>query len=374
MKDRQIVYFGQEAETALLKHLQGKMSQRIFLVRGNNSYEKSGAKDLLEPIFSSLYAEITHFFDFSINPKYEDIQKGLHLLSKINPDLIIAVGGGSVIDMAKSIRFLYSYEGDISNGLSEKKHDLIPLWAIPTTAGTGSEATRFSVLYKDNVKYSVTHDKILPDIACVIPRLTYSADKYLKACSGFDALAQAIESYWNINATSESDKHAEKAIRLLWNNLPYAVNGNDILAMNAVSEGAYWAGKAINITKTTAPHAFSYAFTTYYGFPHGHAVALTFPFFMEYNIIMPQKEYAGKIPFEDYHAKMDKLLNIINFDSEKSIKTQIIKYIEALGLRFELPDNYNINLILENINQQRLGNNPRIPDKKIIKKLSLFNY
>ena len=118
-------------------------------------------------------------------------------------------------------------------------------------------------------------------MAVVYPQFTYQNDAYLTACTGFDALAQAIESYWAKGATNESRDYSVRAIGLLWKQLPQLIQSPTKELRNQVAEGAYWAGRAINISTTTAPHAFSYVFTSKYGYPHGHAVAFTFPFFMK---------------------------------------------------------------------------------------------
>ena len=350
-------YIGVSAKNNLKDIINTLSSRRIFLVRGKKSYELSGAKSLIDSIVSQSQIDVIEFFDFTENPKEEEVIKGLTSLEAQNVDLIVAIGGGSVIDMAKLLRFRHSYTA-LKNNDFEKIKDLIPLIAIPTTAGTGAETTHFAVLYDNKVKYSIAHPDILPDIAIVDPSFTYTNSPYLTACSGFDALAQGIEAFWNINASTESDKYAIKAIKLLYPNLPFAVK-NDLNARNHVSEGAYWAGKAINITKTTAPHACSYPFTSYYNFPHGHAVALTFPFFSHYNMNIPENEYNGKLPFNDYNDKMKYLRTLLRLDIEKEY-CSMKNYILSLDLSFSLPQIFDKNIILNNINLERLDNNPRL--------------
>lgn len=321
-------------------------------MRGKKSYELCGAQSRLNSILKKVGVQIFEFHDFEENPKIEDLDRGLLQLRVYHPDLILAIGGGSVLDMAKLLRFFYSYSGNKIGRVFEKIENLLPLIVIPTTAGTGSEATSFAVLYKNKVKYSVSHEDILPEIAFIDPYFTYNISRYLTACTGFDALAQAIEAYWNLNATNESDVFAVKAIKLLWPNLPLAVNNPTKEVRNSMSEGAYWAGCAINITKTTAPHAFSYPFTTYYGYPHGHAVALTFPFFMEYNVVSILLKHGTVFD------KMIRLMEILNITNVNECKSLLCDYIENIGLDLKLPANFDHRIILSNINVQRLSNNP----------------
>lgn len=360
----QQVYLGSSSIKKLLPILQEYAPCHIFLVRGKNSYEVCGAKAIIYETLKKIHCRVTEFYNFDENPKFEDLQRGLELLRYSHASIIVAVGGGSVLDMSKLLRFFNSYSGEVTGNKFVKLYGLLPLIALPTTAGTGSEATHFAVLYKDKVKYSVEHNDILPDIAIVYPYFTYNNPKYLTACTGFDALAQGIEAYWNVNATKESDDYAEKAIRLLWPNLPLAVNSPTEEIRDQVSEGSYWAGRAINVTKTTAPHAFSYPFTTYYGYPHGHAVALTFPFFFKINT-----EFHGlkkDLNIESYRIKIEKLHSMCNLRMEDYIEDFLL-----LPLK-EIVD-FDFQLIMDSVNIERLNNNPVVLDNEILYKLLRYD-
>jgi alcohol dehydrogenase class IV len=352
------VFLGDTSSDRLSSILYTIQPKKIFLVRGKNSYEVCGAKSYIENAIADLKCNVYEFFDFAVNPKIEDVEKGLNYLSAHDIDMIIGIGGGSVLDMAKLLRFLHSYKGSILDNHFKKDLGLLPLIVLPTTAGTGAEATRFAVVYQNKIKYSVEHEAILPDISIISPTFTYNNPRYLAACNGFDALAQAIEAYWSINATAESDQYAIKAIKSLWKNLPVAVNEKIRKNMDNVSEGSYWAGKAINIAKTTAPHALSYAFTTYYNIPHGNAVALTFPFFMELNMNIDEENYKGILPFKEYKLKMDILFSLLEIDTSKLTFQIMKKYIESIGLLVSL--SFDKEIIIKNINNDRMSNNPRI--------------
>ena len=181
-----------------LSNILSKYNPRnIFLVTGRNSYEKSGAKKLIESILSGY--RITYFYDFEVNPKLHDIEKGISIFNKNDCDFVIAVGGGSVIDVAKSINVLASNEGKpidyikTRRNIENKGKTLV---AIPTTSGSGSEATRFAVVYIDKIKYSLEHDFLLSDYAIVDAQFTMNLPRSITASTGMDALCQAIESYW----------------------------------------------------------------------------------------------------------------------------------------------------------------------------------
>lgn len=360
-------YIGKNAIKNLSEIVKSYNPRTIMLVRGHDSYVQSGAEELIGRVIRQDADKVIEFKDFSINPKMEEAEIGTRFLEANKTDLIIAVGGGSALDVAKAMRLFYSFDEDETGTLCQKRN-LIPLIAVPTTAGTGSEATHFSVLYKDGEKYSVAHPSMLPDVAIVDPVFTFNIPAYLTACTGFDALAQAIEAYWNVHATDESDVYAAEAIPNLVECLPLLLaDGSNAKLRERVSVAAYRAGQAINITKTTAPHAFSYSFTTYYGFPHGHAVALTIPYFLQFNYTDKQDLLHSALPIGKHLQKMLRLYGWLGIANEEQAEASMRNFIEKLGLAFQLPPDFDPILIQGNVNAERLGNNPRNMAKPDIK-------
>ena len=346
MSIQQKAYIGVDCLNNLHSILKAHNPKKVFLVRGKKSYQLCGAESVINESLSKYSPEVFTYSDFEENPKLEDVQKGLSYLETFNPDIIIAIGGGSVLDISKLIRFFHSYDGDPIGTDFNKKKELLPLLALPTTAGTGCEATHFAVMYKNKVKYSVEHDDVLPDYAFVYPPFTYNNPPYLTACTGFDALAQGIEAFWNVNATKESDEYAIKAIKLLWPNLPLAVNNPTNKIRNKVAEGAYWAGKAINITKTTAPHAFSYYYTSYFNINHGEAVAITFPAILRVNILSLSNDKQNFL-----------LQNGIDTNTVIELINKIFNWKSHLNLL-----NNHLDVMMKNVNPNRLRNNPSTID------------
>lgn len=343
----QQLFIGDECVSKVCDLIHQNRWNRILLVTGKRSYETSGAESFVRDCLSGIDTEYIRFCDFASNPNITDLNKGLVLTREFNPSAIIAIGGGSVLDMAKLLRFFLTHEGDILSSAYVSNGKNIPLIAIPTTAGTGAEATHFAVLYDEQgKKHSIAEPSILPDYAVVYPLLTYGQSPYVTACSGFDALAQAVEAYWNKNATKESDGYAEKAMDLIYPSLPDAVNNPTKEVRDRMAEGAYWAGRAINITKTTAPHAFSYPFTSHYGIPHGHAVAIVFPIIAEFNM------RKGTIPEEKKH----RLINL--FGGRESFANNLDIFLSLIGLSAPQNIDYNLDLLLGGINLERLANNP----------------
>ena len=322
-------------------------AKHVFVARGKNSYIFCGAADAMKHVCDDLHVRITQFLDFSENPKEEDAKAGLSLLMDAKPDVIIAVGGGSAMDTAKLIRHYALAEGVE-----------IPLWAVPTTAGTGAEATRFAVVYKNGVKHSEEAVDIQPNLAILYPPFTYGNNDYLTACTGFDALAQAIEAFWNPKATLESDMFARNAIMRIHPNLPLCVECPNEYLRDALLKGAYFAGRAINITKTTAPHAFSYAFTTHCGYPHGHAVTITFPFFAKLNMAN--------------HPKNEELRKLLGISAETDLQEYFAEYVNRIGLRYNGTGEYDLRELLNQVNLERLRNNPVEITRERINELENF--
>lgn len=340
--------FTADIVTDLGNLLRDKKVHHVFLVHGKHSYVACGAKDVVDAVQKQLQFQLTEFVDFSENPKEEDAQAGLQLLLETKPDVIIAIGGGSAIDTAKLIR----------HEAVKKKLD-VPLIAIPTTAGTGAEATHFAVVYMEGVKHSEEAEDIQPDVAILYAPFTYRNNEYLTACTGFDALAQAIEAFWSPFATDESDVYALRAISYVHNSLPKLIeNPSDTHLRSNILRGAYWAGRAINITKTTAPHAFSYAFTTHCGYPHGHAVAITFPFF-------------AKLNMQD-HVKNEKLRMALRLDNNIDLLMYFKDYVQRIGLQYAGTHEENLGSLLAQVNTERMKNNPVLVSENVVMALRLF--
>jgi alcohol dehydrogenase class IV len=153
-------------------------AKKILLVTGKDSYKQSGSEDRLAPYLDNMITR--RFFDFEVNPNIKDVQAGIDIILSFKPDLVIAIGGGSVIDMAKLINIFSAHVNkereirEFVNKSSSVKRKGLPLIAIPTTSGTGSEATHFAVVYIKNKKYSFAHKYVLPNFAIIDPSLSYS--------------------------------------------------------------------------------------------------------------------------------------------------------------------------------------------------------
>ena len=238
----------------------------------------------IKPQVDDILRDAIVFNDFASNPLYEQVCKGVELFNANQCDTIVAVGGGSAIDVAKCIK-LYCKMSTDQLFLDQPYEDTgVKLVAIPTTAGTGSESTRYAVIYYQGKKQSVTHSSIIPDVAILEPSVLKTLPLYQKKCTMLDALCQGIESWWSVNSTDESKPISKKTVELIMANWRAYIFNNDEKAAAQIMTAANLAGQAICITQTTAAHAFSYKVTSLYGLPHGHAVAVCLPKIWKYMV------------------------------------------------------------------------------------------
>ena len=360
-------YIGFNLIRRLEKILKKNKFQKIFLITGRKSFENTNIKKIIYNILKDY--KFYHFNDYTLNPKVEDIKKGVKLFKKEKGDVIVAIGGGTVIDIGKLISLFSTNQGKIEDFILKKnkiKQKGIPLIRIPTTAGSGSEATHFAVVYIEKTKYSIAEFKYLqPRYVIVDPQLTLYLPSKISAISGMDAFCQAIESYWNINSTKKSKKYATRAIELVKNNLLKVINNPDKNSRLNMALAANYAGKAINITKTTACHAVSYPITSYFDVPHGHAVALTLSSMIKFNSEVSENDILDPRGVKYVKKTMKDLISLIgatNFEEAKKLTNIFMKNI---GLETNLKNlgiktNEDINLIIKNgFNPERIRNNPR---------------
>lgn len=298
-----MIYRGFEENKGILE------GRKLFLVcRGSfDRLDIAGYINSLSPV---------RFSGFTPNPKMEEVMDGVEAFKASGCDTILAVGGGSPIDVAKCIKH-YS-ESDA------------PIIAVPTTSGTGSESTHFAVVYENGVKKSVAAPELLPEEVILEPSTLRNVPEYTRKATMLDALCHAIESHWAKKATQESKVIAEKAIALVRDHKDgYLANTDEGNA--GMMEAANLAGQAINITTTTAAHAMCYKITSMYGFQHGHAAAVCLPEVWKY----------------------------IQDDSGIT-RDEFIGLIEELGMEkpaSQTPEE-DIEVLADSVNLQRLSNSP----------------
>ena len=316
------------------------------------------------------------FSEFKLNPKIEDVEQGIKLFRQARPEVMLAIGGGSAIDMAKLVAYCGSQTesarecivGSVAKAIAGP-----PTIAIPTTSGTGSEATQFAVVYVEQKKYSLSHPSLIPSVAIMDPCLTFSLPRSITAASGMDALCQGIESMWAVDASDESLKHAQQAVELANNYLVDAVRSGAPQARRAMSNAAYLAGQAINHTRTTAPHALSYSMTIHFGVPHGFAVALTLADFLEFNSQVDDSTCTDPRGPAAVQQRIQRIVSALGTDSVAAAQQRLWGIAAAVDCPIRLSQvgirHSDIPMLASDVNLQRLANNPRKIDNSSLMQL-----
>lgn len=336
--------------------------EKLFMVV-DSSYPFLNIKDAIETL---PVKERVMFSDFTPNPLYEQVCNGIELLKSSNCDTILAVGGGSAIDVAKCIKLaVLAEEGNaalIPPLVSTRvacDGAKIPFIAIPTTAGTGSESTHNAVMYYEGAKQTVTNDGVLPDYALLEPSVLKTLPLYQKKCTMMDALCQGIESWWSVNSTEESYEYSRKAIELIMANWSKYIFDNDDEAAANIMLAANYGGRAINITATTAAHAMSYKITSLYKLPHGHAVAVCLPEIWKYMI-----GHMDKCIDKRGHDYLNHIFNYIAQSMGATTPNDAINIFKNMMKEMDMsipicnPLSSDILLLSSSVNPIRLKNNP----------------
>ena len=353
----------------ILKFVNDKSFKKIFVLCGQKSFVTSGAENLLKKINNS---EVKIFYKKSDIPVLEELIEIIKEIKNFKPDLFLAIGGGAVIDYAKIANVV-----EVRDNLSEliinysypfnKKYTRLAV--IPTTAGSGAEVTSNAVIYVDGVKHSFESELLIPDHFFLVPEFLISAPNQIKASAGFDAIAQALESMLSVKSNNESVEYASQSLKISVNSFISFLNNPNMKNATEMSISSNLAGKAISISKTTAPHAASYPFTSLFNISHGHAVSLFFEKFFEFNF---KNIHNSKTSF-DLKKRFDLIFHLFNVPNIVSFSSKISLIKKKAKLEDDLNKlNININKssedILKGINLLRLGNNPvKINGEDILK-------
>ncbi len=303
------------------------------------------------------YPDLVIFNKYSSNPKYEEIVDGIEEYKKNKCNFLISIGGGSSIDVAKTIKAFLNLDNK-ENYLNQKiiPNDIKHL-AVPTTAGTGSESTYFAVIYYNHEKKSISDKSLLPDYVILEASCLKGLPSYQKKSTLLDALCQAIESYYSVNSTSESQEYAKKAIKIILDNYKKYID-EDENTYSKMLEASNLSGKAICISKTTAAHAMSYKITSLYNIPHGYAVALCFPHIWEYmnNNLEKTIDPRGK---EYVKNTFKEICMLFNVNSYEEVYKEFIEILNTLDLPITgIIKEKDLELLTNSVNVERLKNNP----------------
>lgn len=336
-----------------------KWQRRMLIVstkRGRSQF--SG-----DEVLSKLSSETILWVDSVIeNPSLQYLQQQVNELGSAHYDAVVAFGGGSAIDAAKVINLMLSNEfrqysiGEVlKSPLLSSQARLKPLYAIPTTSGTGSEVTPFATIWDlvEKKKFSLSGDLLFPTTAFIDSDLTFSMPKMTRISTGLDVLSHALESIWNINANLITIDHASHALKLCLQALPNLVNDDCMTeTRRQMSEASLFAGLAISHTRTALSHSISYPITSHFGVPHGFACAFTLTAVLRLNLKTEDSRFSRLS--EELWGDPDPL-NLLRFVKKTcqllGVSSVIKKYIpnvEALlGLEAEMyaPGRFENNLV-----------------------------
>lgn len=311
--------------------------------------------------------KFTAFSNFQPNPLYESVEEGVKLFNECGAQMIVAVGGGSALDIAKCIKLYSNLSSDKCYLEQEIIPNDVPLITIPTTAGTGSEATRYAVIYYKGSKQSVTDYSIIPSVVLMDASVLKTLPMYQKKATMLDAFCHAIESYWSVNSTKESRFYSCRAIQMIIDNKDAYLADNEKVNASILS-AANLAGKAINITQTTAGHAMCYKITSLYGFAHGHAAALCisklWPWMLENTdkCIDPRGEEHLKNIFHE-------IATVMGCSDCKQAAAFFHEIVDGMDFKKAEPAEADYEQLKTSVNPVRLKNHPIALDVETIDKL-----
>lgn len=323
-----------------------KNSEKPLLV-SDPYFLKSGLVDRIR----ELTGDIDVFADISPNPDVSEVNACSELIRLRKNDSIIALGGGSSLDLAKAASIFVESIEDYHNGEKAVPSEHLPIIAVPTTAGTGSEVTCVSVLTNrlTGRKAPIVSESFYPQAALIDPELLYSLPPNVTASTGIDVLCHAVEGYWSVGHQPICDALAISAIKNVFEYLPVSYeNPFDKTAREKMAEASVIAGLAFTLPKTTSSHACSFPLTSIYKIPHGEACGLTLDFFVRVN-------------GDDLHTKQ--LVKELGYKNADAFADDILLLKEKTKLRRGLKD---LNITKEQTEELvRLSHHPNLNNNPV---------
>jgi len=333
----------------------------------------------IQPVLDSLAAsgiEFTVFSEVTPEPAIADVNNGLELLKKSNCDVIVACGGGSPIDVAKAVSFMFTNPGPIHDyiGMDKIKKPGLPIIAIPTTAGTGSEVSKATVVTdrECNIKMLIISPLLIPQVAIVDPLLTIGMPKNITAATGMDALTHAIEAYVSHKAQPASDIFALNAIRLLYANLFKAWKQPDNKeARSNTLYGALYAGVAFSNSSVALVHGMARPLGALFHIPHGVSNAALLGTVMQFSLDGSMQRYAD-IALAMGLSETGSIENIARLGAQKVcelIGQLEIPGLEKLGVTRNKLDSLAERMAEDALTSGSPANNPKLASKEDIVRL-----
>jgi acetaldehyde dehydrogenase/alcohol dehydrogenase len=400
------VYFKYGCVSTALKELSDK--ERAVIVTDKPLYEL-GVTSNIEEVLEEIGIKYDVFYDVEPDPSLDTVNRGVALMNKFNPDVIIAVGGGSPMDAAKVMWLMYEHPETEFEGVAARFMDIrkrvyeLPMLgekammvAVPTTSGTGSEVTPFAVVTdeKTGIKYPLADYALTPNMAIVDPELVMNMPKKLTAYGGIDALTHALEAYVSVYASEFTNGLALEAIRLLFKYLPsaYRNGARDRKAREKVHYAATMAGMAFANGFLGVCHSMAHKLGSTFHVPHGLANALLISHVIRYNAtdapfkqaIFPQYKYPNA---KWRYARIADYLNLGGETEEQKVE-KLVQAVENLKKELEIPATIKEvlpedekqfydqieDLAMQAFDDQCTGANPRYPLIRDLQELFTLAY
>lgn len=327
------VYSGADSVEKLAEIAAAKQAKRVCLVTDKGIYNSGIAKKPIE-VLEKAGLEVLVKNEVPTEPSVYELTDFYKELKEKEIDLIVAIGGGSVIDISKMTAALLTnpeFAEDIRK--SEKLiNDPIPMVAIPTTSGTGAETTANAIFLfpEENLKVGIVNERLLPSYVILDVTLTTGLPPKLTASTGVDALCHAMEAYISILSNPFVEMLAQKAIQLICRSIEKAFrDGSDLKAREDMQLGAFYAGLCLTTASTVAVHALSYPLGGKYHIPHGVSNAILLPHVMDLNLSCCRKEYTELAPL---------MVPEIEKVPKEEWPEAVVSYLYDLMKRLEIPD------------------------------------
>ncbi|MEF2145508.1 MAG: iron-containing alcohol dehydrogenase [Desulfovibrionaceae bacterium] len=347
-----------------------RFGSHALVVTGKGSSSRTGSLDNVLASLKAAGVEAVLFAQVESDPSVTTVEAGAALAREKKCDVIVALGGGSPLDAAKGIALLLTNPGGIVDyEFKAPEKDGLPIVAVPTTAGTGSEITRITVItdVDRKVKMPIMGAGLIPKVALLDPELTLSLPPHVTAATGMDALTHAIEAYISKLATPMSDLHALEAIRLIGANLIKAVNSPDNLAAReGMLRGQMHAGLAFGNSSVALVHAMSRPLGAHFGIAHGQANAMLLPVVMDFNrVAAPER-------FRDIAVALGEKIGDLSLrDAARTCVLSVEEIFEETGLEDHLSAFGVTEADIDRLAEDAAGNasakvNPRQADKEDI--------
>ena len=355
------IVFGRDSIKELSKVIQGYHAEKVMLVY-DAGVKSAGIADKVLESLKEAEVEIVIFDKVIPNPTNEVVEEAAKIAKEKKVDTFVAVGGGSSIDLAKAIDVLMTTPGPIGQygGIGMVKNELLPLIAIPTTAGTSSEITNVSALIDTEkvVKYVVIDNKLVPSKVIIDPEFTKTMPASVTAATGMDAITHAVESYISNMASPLTEYNSIQGLKIIYHNLPTAVkDGANMEAREQMMLGCVITGFGFSNANLGLVHGIAHALSAHFQLAHGMANATVLPYVMAYNAkSCPEKmvELAKAIDLP-VSGDMDKDMYLLSEELLKLTKELGIKTLSEQGIREE-----DFDMLAEDIlHEPVLGFNPR---------------